>query len=160
VTNVLDKEYRKPIWSRSHNLWRVYYSSKAFHIWFRKQDLEKLKQYIEYDKDTVKYFLRGIYDSEGSNYRCRWISLVNNNLELLHYVQYLLKKYFGIKTIGPYLKVRAGSIMIKDGRRFRRKVDVYILKIYRKRDIQVFLSQVGFSIREKQLGLPRRKKQL
>jgi len=36
-------------------------------------------------------------------------------------------------------------------------VNVYRIEIYRKRDVQIFLSKIGFSIREKQLGLPRRR---
>ena len=32
VAKILDKKFRKPYWSRSHNRWRVYYSSKAFYI--------------------------------------------------------------------------------------------------------------------------------
>jgi len=47
--------------------------------------------------------------------------------------------------------------MIGNGRMFRRRVDVYTLEISRGRDVQVFLSEIGFSIREKQLGLPRRR---
>ena len=138
--------------------WEIAYSSKAFYTWFKRQSLETLKKYIEYDKDTVKYFLRGLYDSEGSNYKCRRISLCNSDLDLLQYTQYLLKRYFGIRAIGPYIQKRAGSIMIRNGRRYRRKVDVYILEICRKRDVQAFLIKIGFSIREKQLGLPRRGK--
>ena len=41
--------------------------------------------------------------------------------------------------------------MIGNGRMFRRRVDVYTLEISRGRDVQVFLSEIGFSIREKQL---------
>jgi len=160
IAKILNKRYRKPIWSKSHNLWRVYYRSKAFYMWYRKHPLESLKSYIEYDKDTVRYFLRGLYDSEGYNKRCRRISLVNNNLELLHYVQYLLKKYFDIGATGPYLNKKAGSIHIKkNSERVKTNHNNYKLEISRKRDVQMFLSQVGFSIREKQLGLPRRKKQ-
>jgi len=47
---------------------------------------------------------------------------------------------------------------MRNGGKFRRKVDVYTLEISRGRDIHMFLSQVGFSIREKQLGLPRRRR--
>ena len=120
--------------------WEIAYSSKAFYTWFKRQSLETLKQYIEYDKDTVKYFLRGLYDSEGNNYRCKLISLCNSDLELLQYVQYLLKKYFNIRATGLYLVTKAGSIMIRNGRRYRRKVNVYTLEIYRRRDVQTFLS--------------------
>ena len=84
------------------------------------------------------------------------IFLINSNLGLLRYTQYLLRYYFNIKAIGPYLVTRAGTIMERSGKRFRRKVDVYTIEISRRRDAQVFLSRIGFSMREKQLGLPRR----
>jgi len=161
IAKVLNKRFRKPKrWGRSHNLWRVYYRSKAFYQWFREQNLNTLKQYIEYDRGAVKHFLRGLYDSEGYNYRCRKIFLYNNDLKLLNYIQQLLKKYFGIRAIGPYLVVKAGSIIIRrDGERIKANHNNYYIAISRKRDVQVFLSQVGFSIREKQLGLPRRRRQ-
>jgi len=159
IAKVLNKRFRKPHWSESHNRWRIYYSSKAFYTWYRRQDLDTLKQYIEYDGDTVKYFLRGIYDSEGTNYRCRIISLANSDLELLQYVQYLLKKYFNIRATGPYLNKKARSIHIKkNGERIRTSHNTYCIEISRKRDVQAFLSKIGFSIKEKQLGLPRRRR--
>ena len=99
------KKYREPKrWGRRPSLWRVYYRSKTFHIWFRGQNLDTLKQYIEHNRETVKYFLRGIYDSDGNNYKCRRIFLVNSNLKLLKYTQYLLKKYFDIRATGPYIQ--------------------------------------------------------
>jgi len=49
--------------------------------------------------------------------------------------------------------------MKRNGERFRANRDIYYIAIYRKRDVQVFSSEIGFSIREKQLGLSRRKKQ-
>jgi len=159
IAKVLNKRYKKPTWSRS-NTWRVYYSSKAFYTWFKRQSLETLKKYIEYNKDIVKYFLQGLYDSEGSNYRCRGVFLCNSDLDLLRYIQYLLKKYFDIRATGPYLHKRAGSIYItRNGRKFKANHNIYILAISRKRDIHMFLSHIGFSIKEKQLGLPRRRRQ-
>jgi len=160
MAKILNKKFKKPRrWSGRPSLWIIYYHSKAFHTWFRKQTLDTLKPYMEYDEDTVKYFLRGIYDSEGCNYRCKRIILYNSDLKLLNYVRYLLKKYFGIMIRGPYLHVRAGSIhMRRDGEEIRTKNNNYYIGIYRMRNIQVFLSEIGFSIAEKQLGLPRRKK--
>ena len=159
MSKLLNKKYIEPEWSRGHSRWRVYYSSKAFHIWFKKQTLETLKQYIEYNKETVVSFLKGLYDSEGSNYMCKKISLFNSDLELLYYVQYLLRKYFSIKATGPYLKVKAGSIMKRNGRRYKRRKNNYSIAISRKDSIRMFLSKIGFSITEKQLGLRRRKRQ-
>jgi len=158
IAKILDKKYKKPYWSRSHNRWRVYYRSKAFYTWYRRQDLDTLKQYIEHNRETVANFLRGFYDSDGNNYRYKHIFLYNSNLKLLRYTQYLLKKYFSIKATGPYLIAKAGSIHIKrNGERIKTNHDIYCIAISRMKDIRVFLSEIGFSIREKQLGLPRKK---
>ena len=159
VAKLLNKKYKKPRWSESHNKWRVTYSSKAFYIWYKQQTLETLKPYIEHDKKTIASYLRGLYDSDGYNYRCKQIFLLSNNEELLHYVQYLLKKYFNIIATGPYLNTKAGSISKKkNGEEIKTNYDIYQITINRKQHVARFLSEVGFSIREKQLGLPRRKK--
>jgi len=155
MSKLLNKKYMKPvIWKKGRrNLIRVYYRSKAFYMWYKKQNLESLKQYIEYSKETLVNFLRGLYDSEGTNYRCKQIYLSNNDIDLLEYVQHLLRKYFSIKATGPYLKTKAGSISKKG---IKANHNTYSITIYRKDSIQRFLSEVGFSISEKQLGLPRR----
>ena len=111
----------------------VTYSSKAFYTWYRKQTLETLKPYIEYNKDTVRLFLRGLYDSDGSNYRCKKIVLFNSNIELPYYVQYLLKKYFNIMTRGPYLNAKAGNISIKkNGEKIKTHRDNYSVVVFRR----------------------------
>ncbi len=162
LAKLLTKNVVKPVWigiQRGRNYgWEVTYSSKAFYIWYRKQTLETLKPYIEYNKDTVRLFLRGLYDSDGSNYRCKKIVLFNSNIELLYYVQYLLKKYFIIMIRGPYLNAKAGNISIKkNGEKIKTNRDNYSIVVFRRRYIQRFLNEIGFFITEKQLGLPRRK---
>jgi len=155
MAKLLNKRYVKSRWHKSLNRWIVVYSSKAFYHWFREQTLETLKQYIEYSDETVASFLRGLYDSEGTNYRCKRIWLYNNDKDLLHYVQHLLKKYFNIVARGPYLVMRAGSI---NNSGIKTNYDIYYIAISREDSIWIFLSKIGFSITEKQLGLPRRKR--
>ena len=157
VAKILNKRLKPPKWHRRLNTWRVRYYPKAFYKWFKEQSKEhSLDTLIEHDKDTVKYFLRGLYDSEGSNYKSKKILLYNSDQELLKYTQYLLKKYFNIRATGPYLYVRAGSISRNgDGEEVKRNYNVYYTEISRKGDVQIFLSEIGFSIREKQLGLKR-----
>ncbi len=158
MAKLLNKRYMKPKWSKKHNKWKIYYRSKAFHQWHKKQTVQSLKQYIEHGKETMANFLRGLYDSEGYNYRCRRISLSNNSIKLLYYVQYLLEKCFNIKATGPYLVTMAGTIHTKwDGERIKTNHPNYQIVIARKLHVQRFLSEVGFSMLEKQLGLPRRK---
>ena len=162
MARLLNKKVVKPYWNKANNEWVVVYSSKAFYTWYKQQSLESLKQFIEYSKETVASFLRGLYDSEGNYYMYKriynQIRLSNNDIELLKYVQYLLKKYFNIITTEPHINVKAGTEhKIRDEKMFKTKHDNYYIAICRKRLVQRFLNEIGFSITEKQLGLPRRK---
>ena len=158
MAKLFGKNVKEPHWNKLNNEWEVKYYSKAFYQWYKQQSLESLRQFIEHDKDTVANFLRGLYDSEGCNYRCSQIHLSSNDKDLLKYVQYLLKKYFNIHTTGPYLAKRAGEVSTRrDGKRIKRNHDNYQIHIYKRQHIQIFLDNIGFDIREKQLGLPRRK---
>jgi intein-encoded DNA endonuclease-like protein len=157
LARLLNKKYTSPYWSNLDNQWRITYKSMAFWTWYKGQTLDTLKHYIEHDEKTVAYFLRGLYDSEGYNYRCRQISLSNNSEKLLCYVQYLLMRYFDIIATGPYLCKKAGSVSVKkNGEEIKSNHDIYCIAINRRQHIQRFLSEIGFSIREKQLGQKRR----
>lgn len=158
LSKTLGKPYREPEWTGWRRGWKVYYSSKAFYTWYKKQNLKTLKPYIEHNKETVKNFLQGLYDSDGSNYRCVRVELFNSNLELLIYVKHLLKKYFNITARGPYLKTKAGTKMIIRGEEFIRKKDCYYMFISKKDDVNKFLSEIGFTIPRKQQGEPKRKR--
>ncbi len=160
IAKVLNKKLKKPkIKHRKtrSNLYRICYYSKAFYTWYKNQTLKTLKEYIEYNKECVKMFLRGIYDSEGSNCGCARISLYNSDLELLKYVQYLLRKYFNIEATKVHLAVKAGTKSTKkNGEVIITKKNCYEIAIYKKLHIQKFLREIGFSIARKQLGLPRK----
>ena len=163
MARLLNRKYLLPKWNKSNNVWVVVYCSKAFYTWYKQQSLESLKQFIEYSKDTVAYFLRGLFDSEGNHYkykkrRSSYIRLYNNDITLLKYVQHLLKKYFGINVTGPYMSVKAGTEHeIRNERIIKTKHDNYSIYISRKQYIQRFLDEIRFGITEKQLGLPRRR---
>jgi len=48
----------------------VEYYSRAFVEWYKKceeQGLQGFKEFIEYSKETVRHYLKGMYDSEGNN---------------------------------------------------------------------------------------------
>ena len=138
MAKILNKKVREPRRIKDGR-WRVRYYSIAFYHWWRRQNLETLKQYIEYNKETVRYFLRGIFDAEGSR-SSSTIDLYNTDLSLLNYVQYLLLKYFGIQS-RLYFKVSGFGKL------------VHILQIRRRRHRYLFLKEIGFTIRRKQLGI-------
>ena len=160
MAKTLNKKYSIPKWSKSSNKWIVTYHSKAFYVWFKQQTMKALRQYIEYNKETATSFLKGLYDSEGNHNISKKgyirIRLSNNNIELLRYAQYLLKRYLNIIATGPYLNAEAGEENKIENRKIKRKSNNYQISINRKQYTRKFLSEIGFSIEEKQLGLPRR----
>jgi hypothetical protein len=123
--------------------------------------LASLKLYIEYSRDTVANFLRGLYDSDGGHYKYKKYSRIhrsNSNKDLLWYVQYLLRKYFDINATGPYQNKIAGRAFMKSNKEVvKTNHDNYQIDIYRELHVQRPLSKIGFSITEKQLGLKRRR---
>ena len=163
MARLLNRKVVKPKWYKSDNRWATVYTSKAFYTWYKQQNLESLKPYIEYSKETVANSLCGLYDSDGGHYvykkgRNSEISLYNNDKDLLRYVQHLLEKYFNIIATGPHLHAKAGKeSKMKNGKIAKTNHDNYRINIKRKQHVQRFLSMIGFSITEKQLGLPRRK---
>ena len=157
LSKTLGKPYRKPKWTDEKRGWRAYQTSRAFHQWYQKQTLQTLKPYIEHNKNTVKHFLQALYDSDGSNCGNVAITLANSNIELLTYVQYLLRRYFDIDAKGPYLTHKKGSIMKIRGKEFIRKKDCFKISVYKKLHIKKFLTEIGFTIPRKQQGKPKRK---
>jgi len=156
MARVLNVKYHKPYWDNKQKEWRVVYKSKAFYKWYKKceeQGLQGFKEYIEYNKETVRYYLKGLYDSEGCNYRNKQIHLYNTKKKLLEYTQHLLEEYFRIVATGPYLERKAGTTMIINGMEKPVYHDYYMIVIGRKQHIRRFLKEIGFSIVRRQLGL-------
>jgi len=71
---------------------------------------------------------------------------VNHEIKV---VTHLLRIHFGIRATGPHLKKKSSEEMIKP------KHNNYTIEIFRDH-VKNFLNENGFTIREKQLGLPRR----
>jgi len=161
MAKLLNRKHTEPWWDEKEKKWVIVYQSKAFYTWYKKcekQGLQGFKEYIEHDIETVKYYLKGLYDSDGGNYRNKLIYLSNTNIELLKYVQYLLKKYFDVKATGPYLVHKAGTKKVINGVRTRYNDNYYVIQISREKHIQKFLEEIGFTIVRKQLGLKKHKK--
>jgi len=158
IARVLNKRVKEPKRIKDGR-WKVYYKSVAFYEWAKKfktsfeDNLEELSKYIEYNKETVRYFLRGLFDAEGTNSRNKQLFLYDSNKTLLEYAKYLLERYFNIRVIGPRLLYRAGTIKKKkNGKIIVSKQDIYCIGISRYADIIKFLKQIGFSISRKQIG--------
>ena len=149
---VLGRNIHKIYFDRKRELWVVKYGSRAFYCWIRNLDFTSLKDYVEFNRKTVAFFLRGVFDSEGSVIRSGKakiykIKLTNTDLNLLEYVKHLLNKYFGIKVNGPYLERKAGQTSYKkDGEVIRRSKDTYRIEISGIDNVNKFIQEIGFSI--------------
>jgi intein-encoded DNA endonuclease-like protein len=127
-------------------------NSKTLYELLKKPiNIKKLRRYIEHCPKCMAAFLRGFFDSEGSVRDDGVITVGNSNYRLLKYVQKLLRK-FGIAAKGPELVHRQGSIMSIEGRKQRRRRNVYRIYI-RPRDAIKFYRWIGFTIRRKQKHL-------
>ncbi len=138
-----------------HKLWKgekareteVEFGSYLLHK-FLSQKLDDLKPFIEYDRSCAASFIRGFFDSEGSVNTREQLTASNTDLNLLHYVQELLRGRFGIETTGPHLRSRKGSILTNRGKSYYRKAncyDIYVLSLGR----EVFFREIGLTIRRK-----------
>jgi len=158
LSKLLGKPYKKPI-KLGNGRYYIEYHSKAFYTWHKKLTKQEKQKIIEHNKETVRQYLRGLYDSDGGNYRCKTISLSNSNDEILNYAKYLLKKYFNIKTSRPYIVVHKGEekYFRNRGKNYKANVEVKNVYITRRRDVMKFLMEIGFTIKRKQRGESRRK---
>jgi len=78
IAKLLNRKYIEPWWNKKEKKWRVEYRSKAFYTCYKrteKKGLQGFKLFIEHDIETVKYYLRGLFDSDGGNYRNEYIYL-------------------------------------------------------------------------------------
>jgi len=127
-------------------------SSRTLYELLKKPiDIKKLRKYIEHCRKCIAACLRAFFDSEGSVRDDGVITIGNTNYQLLKYVQHLLRK-FGIMAKGPDLVHRQGTIIHIEGRRHRRRRNVYCLYI-KPRDVIKFYRWIGFTIRRKQKRL-------
>jgi len=88
MAKLLNRKYIEPRWIEKEMVWRVEYRSKAFYLWYKrteKKGLQGFKPFIEHDTETVRHYLRGLYDSEGSNNGNKRVRLSNSKKKLLKY---------------------------------------------------------------------------
>jgi intein-encoded DNA endonuclease-like protein len=144
-----------------HRLWKgvtekethVEFGSYLLHK-FLLQPLEALKPFIEHNQRCVAAFLKGFFDSEGSVEVRGIVSASNTDLALLRYVQFLLSKYMGISTRGPYLGTRKGSVLTRRGKSYRRNSDCYSIAI-NKSLLRKFQEEIGMTIDRKRRRIER-----
>lgn len=139
----------RPRWNPRTGLWETLCCSILL-CQFLQQPLEQLKSYIEHCKDCVAAFLRAFFDGERS-IRSRDLKAYNTNLELLTYIQYLLRRHFGIQTTGPH-RATASRRRFRsptNGKLYKNKKPCCKLYV-RACDLPLFFQTIGFTIKRKQ----------
>ncbi|HVC27098.1 MAG TPA: LAGLIDADG family homing endonuclease [Nitrososphaerales archaeon] len=138
-----------------HKLWKgkterethVEFGSYLLHK-FLLQNLQKLKPFIEYDKNCVAAFAKGFFDSEECIERSGRLTATNTDVELLQYVRHLMKKFFGIESTGTHLGTKKGSILTRRGRSYVRNSDCFLIYI-RRASVGIFHREIGMTILRK-----------
>ena len=146
------KPYR-PFWDRCRQRWVVrVYSKELYNLLKKPIDLKKIKPYVEYSKECMAAFLRGLADAEGSADRDEanlgHIEISNTCLELIKYAQRLLRRLGICSRI--YERREEKSFIIEGRRCRRRKGATWRLVIYRRNEILKFRELIGFAIKRKQ----------
>lgn len=142
VSKVIGKAYKKPR-KLNDGRWEIRYSSAAFYEWWRKQNLETFRKYIEESEETMKAFARGFMDGEASS-SGSCISVTNTNLEILRYLKKVLEKV-GVRTGKISKTIEKGTEVIIKGKKYKANKSIYSLYV-NKRD---FISTIGFTIKRK-----------
>lgn len=117
---------------------------------FLKKPFYEHKQFIE------KYFpefLRGFFDSEGGiyyekTYKVFRVRAYNTNKQLLDYIIDQLRIKYNIAT-SIWVNVKKGRKSIITKNEIETTMDCYVIQIVRKKDVEIFMSEVGFSIARK-----------
>jgi intein-encoded DNA endonuclease-like protein len=135
--------------ARTDSYYFIISSRTLYELLKKPIDTKKLQKYIEHCRKCIAACLRAFFDSEGSVRDDGVITVGNTNYQLLKYVQHLL---LGIMAKGPDLVHRQGTIIHIEGRRHRRRRNVYCLYI-KPRDVIKFYRWIGFTIRRKQKRL-------
>lgn len=142
-----------------HRLWKgektketeVEFGSYLLHK-FLSQALEDKKRFIEHDKRCVAAFIRGFFDSEGCMQVSGGLTASNNDMRLLRYVQELLERFFDVKTTGPHLTTKKGTILTRRGKSYVRNADGYNIYV-RRAGLDTFHREVGLTIQRKRIRL-------
>ncbi|MEM1953240.1 MAG: LAGLIDADG family homing endonuclease [Candidatus Caldarchaeum sp.] len=148
---VLNRPAPRP--RRSERGFVVQLRCKALYELLRKPfDMEKLRRFIEHNRECKSMFLRGFFDSEGCVAENGYITVHNTDISLLRYAKQLLDS-LEIETTGPHLQAKRGRVL-KDprGRTYKRKKNVYRLYVPSKFRLK-FYQYIGFTIRRKQQRL-------
>jgi len=119
-----------------HRIWKSS-DSNEFHLdassyllyKFLRRPMWVLMPYVETSPKCVSAFLRGFFDSEACASKNGDVTASNTNVELLKYVQRLLRGYLGISTTGPRLGTKKGSILARKGRIYFRKSDCFLIRV-------------------------------
>jgi intein-encoded DNA endonuclease-like protein len=151
--NVLGREPIRP-WKSARAYVAEAKSKTLFDLLRKPVDLKIIKPYVEHCPKCVAAFLRGLFDSEGHVNKKGYIYLINTDFEMLVYIQWLLWRYFGIESTGPWPHAQKGSTIHdhRAGKQYKTNEDCYYIYIPTE-SLPKFYRYVGFTIRRKQKRL-------
>jgi len=119
LSNILRKKFARP--RQDEGFWVVVYYSKAFVLWWGQQNLSSLKRFVEFDENTMKEFIRGYFDSDGtvSDYEVGLCG-AEGHIEVLSYARQICLR-LGMR-VGPIRVYRdIGTCTTRSGKRITSK---------------------------------------
>jgi intein-encoded DNA endonuclease-like protein len=129
----------------AYNLWPLLYSWKR---WLREKPESFIRGLFDsdggvsvaiYHNHSIKYYFRAeVYLVSTKQYLLKEVSRVLKNMDIDNYIMLHQKK---------------GSIGVINGKRFKRRRNVYKLRIRKDEAIKNYASRIGFAIRRKQKRL-------
>jgi hypothetical protein len=127
----------KPIQINGRKMWCVEIHSTTLYELIKeaKKIANIARRFIEFNVETIRFFLRGFFDAEGGVELNRKVYCSNKNEELIKYIHRLLKKI----GVDSHLKIKRTS----------RQDKIAYINIYGK-NIKKYADLVGFEIKRKQ----------
>lgn len=127
-------------------------SSKIFYNFYKNLTLKDIRKLVTKNKENMKEFIRGFYESEGTNVissrKKGWtIAMYNTNLDVILLVKFLLEK-LGFNFSVRKRKLKGRKLTIK-GRKTVARKDDYILASEKHEQNRRFIETIKPVIRNK-----------
>ncbi len=134
-------------WYEKRRMWCTEVSSIMLYR-FIEGGLIRFKDFISHCSECAASFLRGFFDSEGT-VGSSGLSVSNGDLEVLRYVQTLLKSFYGIETTGPCPQgPPPGTKRLIKGKLVNVNLQVFNVRV-RNKCLSFFANSIGFTILRK-----------
>lgn len=146
-------------WFNKRNLHCVEARSKQFCMWYKTFDEDALVYFLRQDKQFLKAFLKGFFDSEGyfyyyyhngSTYPQPTIGISNTNKVFLELIKREMELQLCLKGIFIQLKHKKGTSKVIQKKGFKTIKDCFAIIIHQKTTVKYFINEISTSVAEKQ----------